>query len=82
MAGRLLQWEAAHPFRRPPLRDPDPPIDQTARELDGLMKLDPATLAQECVSLFMFDVRTLAIGLQARGPTYACWLEHADMAPA
>jgi hypothetical protein len=34
------------------------------------------------VSLFMFDVRTLALETQAHVPTYARWLETADMAPA
>jgi hypothetical protein len=55
------------------------------------MKLNPplkamhpfgATLAQECVSLFMYDVRTLALETQAHVPSYARWLEGADMAPA
>ena len=55
------------------------------------MKLNPplkamhpfgATLAQECVSLFMFDVRTLALETQAHVPSYARWLEQAEMAPA
>jgi hypothetical protein len=41
-----------------------------------------ATLAQECVSLFMFDVRTLALETQAHVPTYGRWLEQAEMAPA
>ena len=36
-----------------------------------------ATLAQECVSLFMYDVET-----EAHVPAYARWLERADMAPA
>ena len=54
------------------------------------MKLNPplkamhpfgATLAQECVTLFMYDVRTLALETQAHVPTYARWLESADMAP-
>ncbi len=69
----------------------DPRIAQTAKELDGLMKLNPplkamhpfgATIAQECVSLFMYDVRTLALETQAHVPTYARWLEQADMTPA
>jgi hypothetical protein len=89
----LLQWEAAHPI--PPLSlaesDQDPRIAQTAKDLEGLMKLNPplramhpfgATLAEECVSLFMYDVRTLALETQAHVPTYARWLESADMAPA
>jgi Sulfotransferase family len=89
----LLQWEAAHPI--PPLSlaesDQDPRIARTAKDLEGLMKLNPplramhpfgATLAEECVSLFMYDVRTLALETQAHVPTYARWLETADMAPA
>ncbi len=89
----LLQWEAAHLVPPPSLADAeeDPRIAQTAKELDGLMKLNPplkamhpfgATLAQECVSLFMYDVRTLALETQAHVPTYARWLEGADMTPA
>jgi hypothetical protein len=93
VARPLLQWEAAHPIPPPTLEegDPDPRIAQTTKELEGLMKLNPplkamhpfgATLAQECVSLFMFDVRTLALETQAHVPTYARWLESADMTPA
>jgi hypothetical protein len=93
MARPLLQWEAAHPIPPPTLEesDQDPRIAKTAKELDGLMKLNPplkvmhpfgATLAQECVTLFMYDVRTLALETQAHVPTYARWLEQADMAPA
>jgi Sulfotransferase family len=89
----LLQWEAAHPI--PPVRADqaasDPRIAQTDKELDGLMKLNPplramhpfgATLAEECVTLFMYDLRTLALETQAHVPSYARWLEQADMAPA
>jgi hypothetical protein len=93
VARPLLQWEAAHPIPPPTLvtADEDPRIAQTAKELDGLMKLNPplkamhpfgATLAQECVSLFMYDVRTLALETQAHVPSYARWLEQADMTPA
>jgi len=93
MARPLLQWEAAHPIPPPTLDESaqDPRIARTAKELDGLMKLNPplkamhpfgATLAQECVSLFMFDVRTLALETQAHVPSYGRWLEQADMAPA
>jgi Sulfotransferase family len=93
MARPLLQWEAAHLIPPATLEEAvvDPRIAQTAKELDGLMKLNPplkamhpfgATLAQECVSLFMYDVRTLALETQAHVPTYARWLESADMTPA
>jgi hypothetical protein len=93
MARPLLQWEAAHPIPPSTLEeaDQDPRIAQTAKELDGLMKLNPplkamhpfgATLAQECVSLFMYDLRTLALETQAHVPSYARWLEGADMTPA
>ncbi|MGA3147229.1 MAG: sulfotransferase [Acidimicrobiales bacterium] len=93
MSRPLLQWEAAHPIPPPTLGegDEDPRIAQTAKELDGLMKLNPplkamhpfgATLAQECVTLFMFDIRTLALETQAHVPSYARWLEGAEMAPA
>jgi Sulfotransferase family len=93
MARPLRQWEAAHLIPPPTLEgaEEDPRIARTAKELDGLVKLNPplkamhpfgATLAQECVSLFMYDVRTLALETQAHVPTYARWLEQADMAPA
>ncbi len=93
MARPLRQWEAAHLIPPPTLEgaEEDPRIAQTAKELDGLMKLNPplkamhpfgATLAQECVSLFMYDIRTLALETQAHVPSYARWLEQADMAPA
>ena len=93
MARPLLQWEAAHPVPPPTLEEAaeDPRIARTAKDLDGLMKLNPplkamhpfgATLAEECVALFMYDVRSLALETQAHVPTYARWLEQADMAPA
>ena len=93
VARPLLQWEAAHPIPPATLEEAaeDPRIARTAKDLEGLMKLNPplramhpfgATLAEECVSLFMYDVRTLALETQAHVPTYARWLEQADMAPA
>ncbi len=93
VARPLRQWEAAHLIPPASLEeaDADPRIAQTTKELDGLMKLNPplramhpfgATLAQECVSLFMYDVRTLALETQAHVPTYARWLEQADMTSA
>jgi hypothetical protein len=93
VARPLLQWKAAHPIPPPALEegDEDPRIARTAKDLDGLMKLNPplkamhpfgATLAQECVTVFMYDVRTLALETQAHVPSYGRWLEEADMAPA
>jgi Sulfotransferase family len=93
VARPLLQWEAAHPVPPASLEEAaeDPRVAQTAKDLEGLMKLNPplramhpfgATLAEECVSLFMYDVRTLALETQAHVPTYARWLEQADMGPA
>ena len=93
MNRNLLQWEAAHLIPPATLEQAasDPRIAGTAKELDGLLRLNPplrvmhpfgATLAQECVSLFMYDVRTLALETQAHVPAYARWLEQADMAPA
>ncbi len=93
VARPLLQWEAAHPIPPVSLEDAteDPRIARTAKDLDGLMKLNPplkamhpfgATLAEECVSLFMYDVRSLALETQVLVPTYGHWLEQADMAPA
>jgi hypothetical protein len=69
----------------------DPRIAKTAKDLDGLMKLNPplkamhpfgATLAEECVAIFMYDVRALALETQAHVPSYARWLEQADMTSA
>ena len=91
--GRCCQWEAAHPVPPATLEEAaeDPRIARTAKDLDGLMKLNPplkamhpfgATLAEECVALFMYDVRALALETQAHVPSYARWLEQADMTPA
>ena len=93
MARPLRQWEAAHLIPPPTLEeaDEDPRIARTAKELDGLMKLNPplramhpfgATLAQECVSLFLFDLRTMAVEVVAHVPSYARWLEQTDMTSA
>lgn len=93
VARPLLQWEARHPVPPATLEEApeDPRIAQTAKDLDGLMKLNPplramhpfgATLAEECVALFMYDVRALALETQAHVPSYARWLEKTDMAPA
>ena len=93
LARPLLQWEAAHPIPPVTLEEAaeDPRIARTAKDLEGLMKLNPplramhpfgATLAEECVALFMYDVRALALETQAHVPSYAHWLEEADMTPA
>jgi hypothetical protein len=93
VARPLLQWEAAHPVPPTTLEEAteDPRIARTAKDLDGLMKLNPplkamhpfgATVAEECVALFMYDIRALALETQAHVPSYARWLEQADMAPA
>jgi len=93
VARPLLQWEAAHPVPPPTLEEAaeDPRIARTAKDLDALMKLNPplkamhpfgATLAEECVSLFMYDVRSLALETQAHVPSYARWLERTDMTSA
>ena len=93
VARPLLQWEAAHPVPPTSLEEAseDPRIAKTAKDLDGLMKLNPplkamhpfgATLAEECVAIFMYDVRALALETQAHVPSYARWLEQADMTSA
>jgi sulfotransferase family protein len=93
VARPLLQWEAAHPVPPATLEEApeDPRIARTAKDLDGLMKLNPplkamhpfgATLAEECVALFLYDVRTLALETQAHVPSYGRWLEKTDMTPA
>jgi hypothetical protein len=93
VARPLLQWEAAHPIPPTSLEEAseDPRIAKTSKDLDGLMKLNPplkamhpfgATLAEECVAIFMYDVRALALETQAHVPTYARWLEQADMTSA
>ena len=93
MARPLLQWEASDPIPPPTLEgaDEDPRIAKAAKNLEGLMKLNPplkamhpfgATMPEECVALFMYDIRSLALETQAHVPTYARWLERCDMAPA
>jgi len=41
-----------------------------------------ATLAQECVAFFMYDLRTLGLETQAFVPGYGRWLRDCDMRPA
>jgi hypothetical protein len=88
----LLAWEADHPVPPPELatRLDDPRIAETTERLGGSNRLMPflpamhpmsATLATECVTLFMLDFRSLQIETQARVPRYRAWLEQADMSP-
>jgi hypothetical protein len=92
-ARALMHWEAAHLVPPPTLATAaeDPRIAQNAKETAQLLKLNPAvgamhpfgaTIAQECVALFMFDVRTLGVETQAYVPSYGRWLQGCDMAPA
>jgi hypothetical protein len=92
-ARTLKHWEAARLIPPPTLATAgeDPRIAQNAKELGRLLKLNPAigamhpfgaTIAQECVALFMFDVRTLGVETQAYVPSYGRWLQGCDMAPA
>lgn len=89
----LLHWEAAQPIPPPTLATAaeDPRIAKSARETDQMHALNPAlramhpmgaTIAQECVALFMFDVRTLGVETQAYVPSYGRWLQQCDMSPA
>ena len=93
MARALTQWEAACPIPPPTLATAgeDPRIARHAKELRQLLKLNPAMgamhpfgapIAQECVALFMFDVRTLGVETQAYVPSYGRWLQSCDMTPA
>lgn len=92
-ARALMHWEASRPVPPPTLATAaeDPRIARNARELRQLLKLNPAigamhpfgaTLAQECVALFMYDIRTLGVETQAYVPSYGRWLQGCDMAPA
>jgi hypothetical protein len=89
----LMHWEGARPIPPPSLATAaeDPRIAQNAREIATLLKLNPAlavmhpfgaTIAQECVALFLYDVRTLGVETQAYVPSYGRWLQRCDMSPA
>ena len=89
----LMHWEGAHPIPPASLATAaeDPRIAENAREIEQLLKLNPAlsamhpfgaTIAQECVALFMFDIRTLGVETQAYVPSYGRWLQQCDMSPA
>lgn len=92
-ARALMHWEAARLIPPPTLATAaeDPRITENAKELAQLLKLNPAigamhpfgaTIAQECVALFMLDVRTLGVETQAYVPSYGRWLQGCDMTPA
>lgn len=92
-ARSLTHWEAARPIPPPTLATAaeDPRIAESAKQLGQLLKLNPAigamhpfgaTIAQECVALFMFDIRTLGVETQAYVPSYGRWLQACDMTPA
>lgn len=86
----LLQWEADAPVPPPDLATgaEDPRIAASAKRVQQLEKLNPAipamhpmgaTLATECVTLFLMDLRSLAIETQALLPAYGAWLEKTDV---
>ncbi len=88
-----LQWETAKPIPPRGIADEglDPRIAEYQKQTDQLLKLNPAfaamhptgaMLAQECVALFMYDIRTLGLETQALVPSYGRWLEDCDMTPA
>jgi hypothetical protein len=92
-ARALTHWEAARPVPPPTLAGAaeDPRIAESAAEIAQLLELNPAlaamhpfgaTVAQECVALLLFDVRTLGVETQAFVPSYGRWLERCDMTPA
>jgi len=92
-ARALMHWEAARLIPPPTLATAaeDPRIAANAREIAQVLKLNPAlgamhpfgaTIAQECVALFMYDVRTLGVETQAYVPSYGRWLQGCDMTPA
>jgi hypothetical protein len=92
-ARTLMHWEAAQLIPPPSLATAaeDPRIAANAKQLGQLLKLNPAigamhpfgaTIAQECVALFMLDVRTLGVETQAHVPSYGRWLEGCDMTAA
>jgi hypothetical protein len=89
----LEQWEASKPVPPPELATwrEDPRIAECAATFEQLQALNPpiramhpfgATLATECVTLLIFDLRALSIETQAFVPSYGRWLEQADMGSA
>lgn len=92
-ARALLHWEGESPVPPPTLATAaeDPRIARSAKRYERLAKLNPAmmsmhpmgaTLPQECVALFMYDLRTLGLETQGYVPSYGRWLQSCDMRPA
>ena len=86
----LQQWEASEPVPPPDLAThaEDPRIALSAKRFGQLERLNPAvramhpfgaTLATECVTLFNFEFRSLALETQALVPSYGRWLEEAPI---
>lgn len=93
LARAPLHWEAANLIPPADIETAmtDPRIRESQQEIDQLHALNPpfafmhptgATLAQECVAFFMYDIRTLGVETQAYVPRYGRWLEKCDMSPA
>ena len=89
----LEQWEASKPVPPPELATyrEDPRIAECAKSFEQLQNLNPpiramhpfgATLATECVTLLVFDLRSLSLETQAFMPSYGHWLEQADVRSA
>lgn len=86
----LLHWEAGDPVPPPTLagQAEDPRIAAASKSVGQLSALNPpframhplgATLSTECVTLFIFDLRSLSIDTQALLPSYGKWLEKTDV---
>lgn len=89
----LEHWEASKPVPPPDLATwrEDPRIAASAGQLARLHAINPAiramhpmgaTLATECVTLLLLDLRSLVVEAQAFAPGYGRWLEQADMESA
>jgi hypothetical protein len=78
-------WESFDPV--PPLRGPDRRIERLAGMLRQLERIAPnyqaihpmePELAEECVALFMNELRSLQFDFQYRAPGYVRWLLEQD----
>lgn len=89
----LRQWETRRIVPPPTLGTmyEDPRIAESAAQLEGLHRLNPAIramhpmgpwLAEECIPLMMLDLRCLGVETQALVPSYGAWLQSCDMRPA